>query len=49
MIVDIKIVYQLLYHICKLKCDSKIFKTIVKFIRLFADKFHRVDECGFIE
>jgi len=49
MIVDIKIVYQLLYHICKLKCNDKVFKTIVKLIKPFADKFHRVDECGTIK
>ena len=47
--VDIKIVYQLLYHVCRLKCDNPTFKAIKFINKKFANKFHRVDECGKIK
>ena len=47
--VDDKIVYQLLYHVCSLDCDSDEFKEIKDKIKIYANKFHRVEECGEIE
>ena len=42
--VDIKIVYQLMAHVCVLDCDDKIFKKARKFLLPFAKKFHKWDE-----
>ena len=42
--VDIRIVYQLIAHLCVLECDDKIFKRVQKFLLPFAKKFHRWGE-----
>ena len=47
--VDNKIVYQLLYHVCSLDCDNDEFKEIKDKIKNYANKFHRIEECGEIE
>ena len=47
--VDNKIVYQLLYHVCSLDCDSDEFKEIKDKVKIYANKFHRIEECGEIE
>ena len=44
--VDIKIVYQLIAHLCVVECDDKIFKRVQKFLLPFAKKFHRWDALG---
>ena len=44
--VDIKIVYQLIAHLCVVECDDKIFKRVQKFLLPFAKKFHRWNELG---
>ena len=47
--VDNQIVYQLLYHVCSLDCGGDEFKEIKDKIKIYANKFHRVKECGEIE
>ena len=47
--VDNRIIYQLLYHVCSLKCESEEFEEIKEKIKEYANKFHRVKECGEIE
>ena len=47
--VDNNIVYQLLYHVCSLDCDSDEFTEIKDKIKIYANKFHRVKDCGKIE
>jgi hypothetical protein len=42
--VDMKIVYQLMAHVCVLDCDDKIFKKVQKFLLPFAKKFHKWEE-----
>ena len=55
MKVDLRITYQLCYHICRLKIinkngsESKTGKAIQKLLIPFANKFHRADECGKIK
>jgi uncharacterized protein YjbI with pentapeptide repeats len=44
--VDMRIVYQLIAHICVLDCDDKVFKRVQKFLLPFAKKFHRWSELG---
>ena len=52
---DMRLVYQLCYHLCRLKIinksgsSSKTGRVIQKLLMPFANKFHRVDECGMIE
>ena len=52
---DMKLVYQLCYHICRLNIvnkngsQSKTGKTIQKLLTQYANKFHRVEECGIIK
>ena len=55
MKVDIRLVYQLCYHICRLKIinkngtESKMGKVIQSILKPYANKFHRVTECGKIK
>jgi len=44
--VDMKIVYQLIAHLCVLECDDKVFKRVQKYLLPFAKKFHRWGELG---
>ena len=52
---DMRLVYQLCYHICRMEIknkngdQSKTGRMIQKFLMPYANKFHRVDECGEIE
>ena len=47
--VDARIARQLAYHFCRLDCDDPEYLEARKAIAEFANKFHRVDECGRIE
>lgn len=47
--VDARIARQLAYHFCRLDCDDSEYLKARKAIAEFANKFHRVDECGRIE
>ena len=47
--VDEKIAWQILYHFCRLDCDSDDFKEVKNIVAEYANKFHRVDECGEIK
>jgi hypothetical protein len=49
MKVDLKFIYQLCYHICRLENNTKTFKIIKTFLKPFANRFHRVNECGKIK
>ena len=49
MTVDIKFIYQLCYHICRLQCNHIHFKFIKTVLKRFANKFHRIEECGEIK
>lgn len=44
--VDARIARQLAYHLCSVVCDDPEFTSARKQILPFANKFHRVDECG---
>ena len=47
--VDARIARQLAYHFCRLDCDDSEYLEARKAIAKFANKFHRVDECGRIK
>lgn len=47
--VDARIARQLAYHFCRLDCDDPEYLEARKAIAEFANKFHRVDECGRIK
>lgn len=47
--VDARIARQLAYHFCRLDCDDPEYLEARKAIAEFANKFHRVEECGRIE
>ena len=47
--VDAQIARQLAYHFCRLKCEDPEYLEARKAIAKFANKFHRVEECGMIE
>ena len=55
MKVDMRLVHQLCYHICRLKIinkngtESKTGKLIQSLLKPYANKFHRVEECGMIK
>ena len=49
VVVDARIARQLAYHFCRLDCDDPEYLEARKAIAKFANKFHRVDECGRIE
>ena len=44
--VDRKVAAQLAYHFCRLDCDDTEYIRARNAIVKFANKFHRVDECG---
>ena len=44
--IDIRIGAQMAYHFCRMKTDDPEVKQAQKAIRDFANKFHRVGECG---
>ena len=44
--VNEKIAWQLLYHFCRLDCDSKDYRAVKIMVAEYANRFHRVDECG---
>ena len=47
--VDARIARQLAYHLCRLDCDDPEFVAARAAIADFANRFHRVGECGKIE
>lgn len=47
--VDNKLLYQLAYHICRLRCDTSEGEKIRKALVKYASKFHRADDCGKIK
>jgi len=47
--VDVKISAQLAYHFCRIECEDDEVKAAQEALRVLANKFHRVDECGEIE
>ena len=47
--VDARIAAQLAYHFCRLKCDDTEYIEARNAIVDFANRFHRVDECGKLE
>lgn len=47
--VDARIARQLAYHFCRLDCDDPEYLEARKALADFANKFHRVEECGRIE
>lgn len=47
--VDARIARQLAYHLCRLDCDDEEYLKVRDVIKDFANKFHRVEECGRIE
>jgi len=49
MKVDNNILYQLCYHICKLDNNSEESNIIKESIKEYANKFHRINECGEIK
>lgn len=46
---DQRLAAQLAYHFCRLDCDDPEYIKARNAIRDFANKFHRVEECGRIE
>ena len=46
---DARIARQLAYHLCSLDCDDEEYLEAKDKIKDFANRFHRVDECGLIE
>lgn len=46
VIVDTRIAAQLAYHFCRLECDDIEYLKARNAIVEFANKFHRVNECG---
>ena len=49
MKVDKRIAIQLAYHFCRLVCNDEETKEMQSKLKDYANKFHRVDECGKIE
>ena len=47
--VDIRLSAQLAYHFCCLDTENKDVKKAQKALKILANKFHRVKECGEIE
>ena len=44
--IDKRIAAQIAYHFCSMECDDPDFITARNSILDFANRFHRVDECG---
>lgn len=40
--VDKRIVVQLIYHVCRLNCDSLVVKLLQWIMKPFANQFHRI-------
>ena len=47
--VDRRIAAQLVYHFCRLDCDDPDYIEARNAIVNFANEFHRVEECGWLE
>ena len=47
--VDIRLGAQLAYHFCRLDTENEDVKKAQKALKILANKFHRVKECGEIE
>ena len=47
--VDARIARQIAYHFCRLECDDPEYLAARATMAPFANKFHRVGECGAIE
>lgn len=47
--IDKRIACQLAYHFCCQECDDAEYQDARKVLLPFANKFHRVDECGILE
>jgi hypothetical protein len=47
--IDSRLAIQLAYHFCGMKCDDPEFIRIRNGMLDFANRFHRVDECGLLE
>ena len=47
--VDAKIAAQIAYHFCRLDCEDSGYKQARNAILDFANRFHRVEECGKLE
>jgi uncharacterized protein YjbI with pentapeptide repeats len=48
-VIDLRIAAQMAYHFCRMNCDDPEVKASQEQIKILANKFHRVDECGRIE
>ena len=48
-VVDRRIAAQIAYHFCSLVCDDPGYIKARNAILDFANKFHRADECGYLE
>jgi hypothetical protein len=44
--IDARIAAQIAYHFCSMKCDDPDFIRVRNNMLDFANRFHRVDECG---
>ena len=49
MKVDARIARQIAYHFCRLDCEDPEYLAAKAMMAPFANKFHRVEECGAIE
>ena len=47
--VDMRIAHQYIYHFCRMKIKGKEGKLLQNQLMEFANKFHRVEECGKIK
>lgn len=47
--VDRRIAAQLAYHFCRLDCDDPDYISARNSVINFANEFHRVEECGWLE
>jgi hypothetical protein len=43
---DERLLYQRIYHLCAANCTAPEFPKIKKFLKKYANRFHRVEECG---
>jgi uncharacterized protein YjbI with pentapeptide repeats len=46
--IDARLARQLAYHLCSMNCDDPEFLEVRAALLPFANKFHRVDECGYL-
>jgi hypothetical protein len=47
--IDARIARQIAYHLCSMDCDDAEFQEVRKVMLPFANKFHRVCECGVLK